>query len=149
MANSTEQTADVVIVGGGVAGLSTAMQLARRGRSVTVLERERIGNGSTGRDAGLLGQLRGTSAATSMLVDGVQIVRELEEQAQVEIFVQTGSLRVAETPERAREIVDLVEMGKAIGFDIDHLPREEVGHLLPYMRTDDLLDACYLSLIHL
>ena len=143
MANSTEQTADVVIVGGGVAGLSTAMQLARRGRSVTVLERERIGNGSTGRAAGLLGQLRGTSAATSMLVDGVQIVRELEEQAQVEIFVQTGSLRVAETPERAREIVDLVEMGKAIGFDIDHLPREEVGHLLPYMRTDDLLDACY------
>ena len=119
------------------------MQLARRGRSVTVLERERIGNGSTGRAAGLLGQLRGTSAATSMLVDGVQIVRELEEQAQVEIFVQTGSLRVAETPERAREIVDLVEMGKAIGFDIDHLPREEVGHLLPYMRTDDLLDACY------
>lgn len=143
MASPTAQTSDVVVIGGGVAGLSTAMQLARRGRSVTVLERERIGNGSTGRAAGLLGQLRGTPAATSMLIDGVQIVRDLEERADVEIFVQTGSLRVAETPDRAREIVDLVEMGQAIGFDIDHLPREDVARLLPYMRTDDLLDACY------
>ena len=61
----------------------------------------------------------------------------------VEIFVQTGSLRVAETPERAREIRDLVEMGRQIGFDIDHLAIDEVAQRLPYMQTDDLLDACY------
>ncbi|HAA59888.1 MAG TPA: hypothetical protein DCE39_03015, partial [Planctomycetaceae bacterium] len=57
MTNALPQTSDVVVVGGGVAGLSTAMQLASRGASVTVLERERLGNGSTGRAAGLLGQL--------------------------------------------------------------------------------------------
>ena len=54
MTNALPQTSDVVVVGGGVAGLSTAMQLASRGASVTVLERERLGNGSTGRAAGLL-----------------------------------------------------------------------------------------------
>ncbi|HEX2477554.1 MAG TPA: FAD-dependent oxidoreductase, partial [Lacipirellulaceae bacterium] len=48
-----QQTADAIIIGGGVAGLSTAMQLAGRGASVLVLERERLGNGSTGRAAGL------------------------------------------------------------------------------------------------
>jgi glycine/D-amino acid oxidase-like deaminating enzyme len=104
--------ADVIIIGGGVAGLSTAMQLAGRGVRVIVLERERIGNGSTGRAAGLLG-------------------------------VQTGSLRIAETPERAAEIVALVEMGKSIDFDIGHMSIADVGRHLPYMRTDDLLDACY------
>jgi 4-methylaminobutanoate oxidase (formaldehyde-forming) len=119
------------------------MQLARRGQQVVVLERERIGNGSTGRAAGLLGQLRGTAEHTRMLMDGVEIVRELEALAKVEIFVQTGSLRIAETPERAQEIVDLVAMGKSIGFEIDHLPIDEVARRLPYMRTDDLLDACY------
>ena len=138
-----ENTADVIVIGGGVAGLSTAMQLAQRGRQVIVLEREQLGNGSTGRAAGLLGQLRGTSAATQMLMDGVEIVKELEQKADVDIFVQTGSLRVAETPERVQEIVDLVEMGKSIGFDIDHLPIPEVAEKLPYMKTDDLLDACY------
>jgi len=143
MVDTLPETSDVVVVGGGVAGLSTAMQLASRGASVTLLERERLGNGSTGRAAGLLGQLRGTPAATRMLMDGVEIVADLQERAGVEIFVKTGSLRVAETDERAGEIRDLVEMGRSIGFDIDHLPIDEVAPLLPYMRTDDLLDACY------
>jgi sarcosine dehydrogenase len=136
-------TADVIIIGAGVAGLSTAMQLAGRGASVLVLERERIGNGSTGRAAGLLGQLRGNAEHTRMLIDGLAIVRELEQQAGVEIFVQTGSLRVAETPERVAEIASLVAMGKSIGFEIDHMPIDEVARRMPYMWTGDLLDACY------
>ena len=108
---------DVIVIGAGVAGLSTAMQLAKRGQSVVVLEREQLGNGSTGRAAGLLGQLRGTAESTRMLMDGVEIVLDLEKQADVECYVQTGSLRIAETPERAQEIADLVAMGKSIGFD--------------------------------
>ena len=79
----SKNTSDVIIIGGGVAGLSTAMQLAKRGTSVTVLEREQRGNGSTGRAAGLLGQLRGTSEHTRMLMDGVEIVKELETRADV------------------------------------------------------------------
>ncbi|HCK54313.1 MAG TPA: sarcosine oxidase subunit beta, partial [Planctomycetaceae bacterium] len=53
MPDSIPATSDIVIIGGGVAGLSTAMQLASRGASVTLLEREQLGNGSTGRAAGL------------------------------------------------------------------------------------------------
>jgi 4-methylaminobutanoate oxidase (formaldehyde-forming) len=136
-------TADVIVVGGGVAGLSTAMQLARRGRSVVVLDRSQLGSGSTGRAPRLLGQLRGTKAATAMLMDGLEIVEELEREADTEIFVQTGSLRVAQTPARAREVRDLVAMGRSIGFDVDHIGRAEVAKLLPYMKSDDLLDACY------
>lgn len=119
------------------------MQLAGRGTRVLVLERERIGNGSTGRAAGLLGQLRGTAEHTRMLMEGVDIVRGLEEEADLKIFVQTGSLRIAETPERAAEIRSLVEMGKSIHFQIDHVDNAEVAKMLPYMKTDDLIDACY------
>jgi 4-methylaminobutanoate oxidase (formaldehyde-forming) len=140
---SQERIADVIIIGGGVAGLSTAMQLADRGARVVVLERERLGNGSTGRAAGLLGQLRGNAEHTRMLMDGIVIVKQLERLAGVEIFVQTGSLRIAENRERAAEIAALVQMGKSIGFGIDHMPIEEVGRRLPYMRTSDLIDACY------
>jgi 4-methylaminobutanoate oxidase (formaldehyde-forming) len=137
------QTFDAIVIGGGVAGLSTAMQLSIRGARVVVLEREKIGNGSTGRAAGLLGQLRGTAEHTRMLIDGLEVVRSLEQQADVEIFVQTGSLRIAETPERAGEICSLVRMGKSIDFQIDHIGRDDVAKMLPYMKTDDLIDACY------
>ena len=134
---------DVIVIGAGVAGLSTGMQLAMRGTKVAVLERERIGNGSTGRAAGLLGQLRGTAEHTRMLMDGVEIVKELERQAGVEIFVKSGSLRIAENAERAGEIRDLVAMGKSIGFEIEHVAVAEVAKMLPYMKHDDLIDACY------
>ncbi len=119
------------------------MQLARRGTRVLLLERDRLGNGSTGRAAGLLGQLRGTSEHTRMLMDGVKIVTELEHKTGEEIFVQTGSVRIAETEERAAEVAALVAMGKAIGFEIDHMPISEVAERMPYMKTDDLIDACY------
>ena len=54
---ATNNIADVLVIGGGVAGLSTALQLATRGQQVIVLERQRLGCGSTSRAAGLLGQL--------------------------------------------------------------------------------------------
>ena len=45
------ETADVIVIGGGVAGLSTAMQVGSRGQKVIVLERQSLGCGSTGRAA--------------------------------------------------------------------------------------------------
>ena len=44
--------ADVVVVGGGFAGLSAALELAQRGFSVVVLEADRVGSGASGRNGG-------------------------------------------------------------------------------------------------
>src|SRR5207253_7609203 len=50
---SMRRTADVVIVGGGIVGASTAYHLTRKGmRDVIVVERDRLGAGSTGKNAG-------------------------------------------------------------------------------------------------
>ncbi|ADZ69943.1 Putative oxidoreductase protein [Polymorphum gilvum SL003B-26A1] len=46
--------ADVCVIGGGLAGLTTARELARRGRRVILLEGERIGWGASGRNAGFV-----------------------------------------------------------------------------------------------
>ncbi|MCS0630522.1 FAD-binding oxidoreductase [Telluria mixta] len=48
-------SADVVVVGAGFAGLNTALELAARGASVVVLERDFAGFGASGRNAGYLG----------------------------------------------------------------------------------------------
>ena len=47
--------AGVAIVGGGIAGLKAALDLARAGRSVVVLEAERVGWGASGRNGGFVG----------------------------------------------------------------------------------------------
>src|SRR5947209_19617104 len=45
----TDQTCDVVVIGSGIAGLSTAYELSRLGRSVIVIDRGKIGYGMTAR----------------------------------------------------------------------------------------------------
>ena len=44
---ATDETCDVVVIGSGIAGLSTAYELSRFGRSVIVIDRGGIGNGMT------------------------------------------------------------------------------------------------------
>lgn len=46
---------EALVIGGGLAGTATALHLARRGVDVVLLERDVVGGGATGRDAGLLG----------------------------------------------------------------------------------------------
>ncbi len=132
-----------MIIGGGAAGCSVAMQLAERGQRVLVLEKGMLGCGSTGRAAGLGGQLRSSPDETRLLKEGLDIVLDLERRLGKQLFVRTGSLHVATTPARAAEICDFVKMGQDIGFEIEHVSRERAVELLPCMKADDLTESCY------
>jgi sarcosine dehydrogenase len=134
---------DILVIGGGVAGASIAWQLAKHGKKVLVLERDMLGCGSTGRAAGLLGQLRSSEAATSMMIESLAIVKEMESRLDTNIFVKTGSLRLATTPERQKETLQHVEFGQSLGLDINLLDRTEAQKLLPYGQFNDVLASSY------
>lgn len=53
-ADELPQSTDVAIVGSGYSGLSTALELARSGVNVTVMDREQIGHGASSRNGGML-----------------------------------------------------------------------------------------------
>lgn len=81
---------DTAIIGGGLAGLTTALQLARAGQSVIVLEAQGIGFGASGRNGGFVlpgfanddaSIARRAGAATAhalhrLSIEGVEMVRE-------------------------------------------------------------------------
>src|SRR6266849_10701848 len=104
MNNPTNHTADAIVIGGGVAGLSTALQLAARGQMVLLLEKGELASGSTGQASGLLGQLRSNADAIRLLMDSMAILHVLQEQDGARIFTRSGSIRVAQNEARAAEI---------------------------------------------
>ena len=134
---------DVIIIGGGASGCSIAMQLSLQGKGVLVLEQAQFGSGSTGQAAGLGAQLRSNPSETRLLMEGIEVVGEMERKLNEKIFTRTGSLHVAATEDRAEELRDFVESGKRIGFDIDLVDREFAKSRLPCMRTGDLVEFCY------
>ena len=68
---------DVAIVGGGLAGLTAALDLARAGRSVAVLEAERVGWGASGRNGGFVGPGYATGHADMVRMVGVEQAQAL------------------------------------------------------------------------
>jgi glycine/D-amino acid oxidase-like deaminating enzyme len=58
--STVEESTEVVIVGGGITGLTTAVLLGRAGKAVTLLEARRIGDGTTGGSTAKVSLLQGT-----------------------------------------------------------------------------------------
>jgi len=143
MVAATDHRADAIVIGGGVAGLSTALQLAARGQKVTLLEKGELASGSTGQASGLLGQLRSNTEAIRMLVDSMAILRELQEQDGARVFTQSGSVRVAQNQARAAEIRRGIEIGQAAGLEIYPIDAADLKRRMPYVETDDVIAACY------
>ncbi|GMU92750.1 MAG: hypothetical protein AMXMBFR4_18080 [Candidatus Hydrogenedentota bacterium] len=143
MAVNRDKSWDAIIVGSGVAGLSTAMEFGLRGHRTLVLERRGLASGSTSRAAGLLGQMRTTVDAVRMLMDSVRILHGIEDRSGINVFHQTGSIRIAQNAARVDELRRDVGVSLAAGLTVHTIESAEVLRLAPYVRVDDVIEACY------
>lgn len=138
--------ADAVIVGGGIMGCSVAYHLAHRGwTNVVLVEQSQLTAGTTWHAAGLVGQLKSTKNTTALARYSAELYSRLEEETgQATGFIRTGSLSVADNPERFEELLRGASMAKTVGLDITVLTPDEAKERWPLMRTDDLVGAVHL-----
>src|SRR5438552_19065883 len=99
---SVPSSGRVVVVGGGLAGVSAAYHLTKLGiADVVLLEQGQLTCGTTWHAAGLVGQTRATRNATRMSRYGIELYATLEQETGLATgWKQCGSLNVAKTPER-------------------------------------------------
>jgi 4-methylaminobutanoate oxidase (formaldehyde-forming) len=143
---SVPDSAQVVIVGGGIAGASTAYHLARLGcTDVLLLEQGKLTCGTTWHAAGLVGQLRATRNATRMSRYGIELYATLETETGLATgWKQCGSLNVAKTPERLRLFRRQMARARSFGIEFEFISPAEAGKIYPLLRTDDLAGAVWI-----
>lgn len=138
--------AQIVIVGGGIAGCSVAYHLAKMGcTDVLLLEQGKLTSGTTWHAAGLVGQMRPNRNMTRMSRYGIELYSSLEAETGLATgWKQCGSVNVARTPERMKVLRRQVALAHSFGVECHEISAREAGEKYPVMRTDDLEGAIWL-----
>ena len=133
----------VVIIGGGAAGLATALAAARLGaRSVIVLERDYPASGSSGLSAGIFNRQTPTAYEQEIRCFSVGRFAELERVGLK--LERTGYVRVARTQADVDRYVAAVARELEFGVhDARVIDVAELGKLVPGMACDDLVGGLY------
>lgn len=132
--------ARIVIVGGGIAGCSTAYHLAKLGQTdVLLIEQGKLTSGTTWHAAGLVGQMRPNRSMTRMSKYGIELYATLEAETGLATgWKQCGSVNVAKTRERMRVLRKQAALARSFGVEVEVISPQQCGELWPLLRTDDL-----------
>jgi glycine/D-amino acid oxidase-like deaminating enzyme len=110
--------ADVVIVGGGIVGVSTAYFLARQGASVVLCEKGRIAGEQSGRNWGWVRQQGRSPVELPLMMQSLRIWEGLSAELGEDVgFHQRGSLYLAETAEQLEELAEWLPTARTHGLD--------------------------------
>jgi len=139
-------SANVVIIGGGVNGLSTAFQLARRGvTDIVVLERAHLGSGASGK-SGALVRAHYTNIPESRLThESIKIFQNWGDVvgAGDPGYEETGFVRVVAPADEDALWANVAAMREDIGVETWVVTPEELREIEPLMRTDDITAAAF------
>ena len=133
--------ADICVVGGGLAGLCSALELAERGYKVVLLEAQRIGWGASGRNGGqaLVGfssdeaieaqlPLEESQRLWQMTVEAMQLMRDRISKHQIECEFTQGYLGVAVSDKKARELdVWANSLQQRYHYSVQPISKNEIG----------------------
>jgi dimethylglycine dehydrogenase len=137
--------AQVVIVGGGIAGVSAAYHLCLRGcTDVLLLERDELTSGSTWHAAGNVPTFSGSWSLMRLQQYSAQLYRALASDTESPIsYHVTGSVRLAHGRERLAEFKHIASMARANGLDYAVLSPDELVERYPLVETHDLVGALW------
>ncbi|MEW6671421.1 MAG: FAD-dependent oxidoreductase [Thermodesulfobacteriota bacterium] len=138
--------AQVVIIGGGIAGASIAYHLTQMGcRDVAVIEKGELTSGSTWHAAGLVGQLRSSRNVTRMLQYSVSLYEQLEAETGLTTgWKRCGCLHLAGTPDRLLELKKGATTARSFGLDMHLISPKEALDLFPVMSLDGIIGAAFM-----
>jgi len=134
-----ENCADVIIIGSGVIGNAAAYYLAKRGRSVIVLEKSgNIGNGGSSRNGGGVRQSGRDKRELPLAIYGVKnLWPTLSEELGMDVeYYKEGNLRLGKTKEHIKILNNLSKNAIESGLDVKMISGDEAREICPYLSKE-------------
>jgi sarcosine oxidase subunit beta len=133
------KTADVVVIGGGINGCSSAYQLAKRGmKKVVLVEKKHIASGPTGRSSGIVRQHYSLETLAKMARDSVKVFQNFKEITSGDAgFVQCGVVFFCSS-ENNSALHRTVQMHQRLGIRETVMTSAELKKMEPELVHDDI-----------
>ncbi|HLF01469.1 MAG TPA: FAD-dependent oxidoreductase [Anaerolineales bacterium] len=136
-------TADVVIIGGGVMGASSAFQLARRGLKVVLVEKNFLAGGSTGKSSAIVRQHYSNATTARMALYSLCVFQNFAEAVGGECgFMPVGFVVLAAARDREGMMAN-VQLQRGVGINTRLLSTEELREAAPGMAGVESVSAAY------
>ncbi len=136
------QSAPVIIVGGGICGASTLYHLAKRGIPALLVERKKLASGTTWHAAGIVGQLRDSTAQTELGKYTARLFRDLEEETgQATGYKQNGTINPALSDVRMEQLLRSHDHAERMGIETSILSPCELQEIWPWIDVADIKGA--------
>lgn len=140
--------ARVVVIGGGVVGVSTLYHLAKKGQirkdwgDVVLIERKELTSGVTWHAAGLLPLFNMSYSVGQVHKYSVDLYNRLEEETGQDVGLRTVSnIRLAQTQDRMDEYRQYAGVARTIGVEYEFLTPDEVKEIWPLASTEGMVGA--------
>ena len=140
------KTAEIIVIGGGVMGASTAYHLAARGqKNILLLEKEEFfGQGATGRCAGGVRYQFSTEINVRLSLESLPMLERFREEIGQDInFQKCGYLFALTKPEDVEYFRRNVELQRKLGVQTEWLSGDETRQRVPLMRFADALAGTF------
>jgi sarcosine oxidase subunit beta len=140
-----EKTADVVIIGGGIIGLSIAYYLTlKKAGKIVLFEKGHLGEGSTSRCVGGIRTQFSTEINIRFSLESLKTFEQFEEEFGIDPeFRRIGYLFLGTSEWEIEVFKENVRLQKKFSIPVEFLDSGEIGSRWPYLRMDDVLGGTF------
>ncbi len=146
MSKPIPKSTKAIVIGGGVAGCSTAYHLAKFGwKDVVLVERDQLTSGTTWHAAGLVSQLGPTAAVTKIRKYTTDLYKELEKKIDFSAGLKlNGALSIASTKGRWQELQRQATTAQLFDVHVEVLNIDQIKKIYPIINEKDILGGIFM-----
>lgn len=140
-----KRKANIVVIGGGISGLSIAYNLAKLGmQDVVVVEKSYLGSGSTGKCGTGIRQQFTTKEHIILMKESVKLWKSLSEELGIDVgYRQTGYIWLIRNNDELKLFRQNVKIQNSYGVPSKIISREEALEIVPYLNPDAFIAAAF------